>query len=165
MARSQETFNKKEREKKKQKKKQEKLLRKQERKDDNNKGVAFEDMLAYVDENGHIVDEPVDLSKKKKVDASTIEIGVPRRQEEEYDPILEGKLVYFRSDKGYGFIKDDHSEEKYFVHINNFMEDIQEMDRVNFEIEKGPRGFNAIRVKKWKKKEVKSEDDASSEEE
>lgn len=173
MARSQETFNKKEREKKKKKKRQEKLLKKQERRDDNNKGVAFEDMLAYVDENGHLVDTPVDPSKKKKIDASSIEIGVPKREEEEYDPIFEGKLVYFKEDKGYGFIKDLNSEEKYFVHINNFIDDIQEMDKVNFEIEKGPRGFNAVRVKKWKKKEEKpketpeekSKDKSSDEEE
>ena len=60
MARSQETFNKKEKEKKRLKKKQEKQLRKEERKANNNKGAGLESMLAYVDENGQITDTPPD---------------------------------------------------------------------------------------------------------
>jgi len=58
MAKSQQTFNKKEREKKKQKKRKEKLERREQRKAE--KALApkktFEEMLSYVDENGNIVD-------------------------------------------------------------------------------------------------------------
>ena len=63
MARSQETFNKKEKEKKRLKKRQEKQLKKEERKA-NSKGGGLENMLAYVDENGHITDTPPDRTKK-----------------------------------------------------------------------------------------------------
>ena len=49
MAKSQETFNKKEKEKKRLKKRQDKLSKKEERKTTGNQ--SFEDMLAYVDEN------------------------------------------------------------------------------------------------------------------
>ncbi len=65
MARSQETFNKKEKEKKRLKKKQEKQLRKEERKANNNKGAGLESMLAYVDENGQITDTPPEKTNKK----------------------------------------------------------------------------------------------------
>lgn len=154
MGKSQETFSKKEKEKKRLKKRQEKAMKREERKA-NATGGGLDEMMAYVDEFGNIVDEPVDLTKKKKVKASSIQIGVPRRDDEDFDPILEGRLAFFKEDKGYGFIKDLNSEEKYFVHINNMMEEIRENDKVNFEIEKGPRGMNAIRVKQWVKQEPK----------
>ncbi len=154
MGKSQETFSKKEKEKKRLKKRQEKAMKREERKA-NATGGGLDEMMAYVDEYGNIVDEPVDLTKKKKIKASSIQIGVPRRDDEDFDPVLEGRLAFFKEDKGYGFIKDLNSDEKYFVHINNMMEEIRENDKVNFEIEKGPRGMNAIRVKKWVKKEPK----------
>lgn len=150
MAKSQETFSKKEKEKKRLKKRQDKLLKKEERKA-NSDGGGLENMMAYVDEFGNITDTPQDPTKKTKVKASSIEIGVPKREAQVYDPIYDGKLAFFKHDKGYGFIKDMNSEEKYFVHINNMMDDINENDRVHFELEKGPRGMNAIRVKKGPK--------------
>ena len=75
MARSQETFGKKEREKKRQKKREEKALRKEERKS-NATGGKFEDMIAYVDEFGQIVDTPPDPSKKTKIKAENINVGI-----------------------------------------------------------------------------------------
>ncbi len=54
MAKSKETFNKKEREKKRLKKRQNKAEKKEERRSTSNKGKSFEDMLAYVDENGNL---------------------------------------------------------------------------------------------------------------
>ena len=73
MGRSQETFGKKEREKKRLKKKQEKGLRKEQRKA-NATGGDFESMLAYVDENGHIVDTPPDPAKRTKIKAENISL-------------------------------------------------------------------------------------------
>ncbi len=58
MAKSRETFNKKEMEKKRIKKKQDKALKREERKNDPNKAKSFEDMLAYVDENGNLSSSP-----------------------------------------------------------------------------------------------------------
>ncbi len=147
MARSQETFSKKEKEKKRLKKRQDKLLKKEERKT-NAPGGDFDSMLAYVDENGHIVDTPPDITKKKKVDAESIELGVPKREEVEYDPIMKGKIAYFNDQKGYGFIKHLDSEEKYFVHINGMVDDLVENDNVTFELERGPKGMNAVNVRK-----------------
>jgi len=65
MAKSQETFNKKEKEKKRLKKRQDKLKKKEER--ISNKGDGgFESMIAYVDEDGMITDTPPDETKRKK---------------------------------------------------------------------------------------------------
>jgi cold shock CspA family protein len=147
MAKSQDTFNKKEKEKKRLKKRQDKNLKREDRKS-NSSGGDFESMLAYVDENGNLTDTPPDPSKKRKVVASSIEISVPRREEEEVDPIRIGRIEFFNDSKGYGFIKENETQEKYFVHVNGLLEDVKEGDVVNFELERGLKGLNAIRVKK-----------------
>jgi cold shock CspA family protein len=147
MAKSQDTFNKKEKEKKRLKKRQEKNLKREDRKS-NSTGGELENMLAYVDENGNLTDTPPDPSKKRKVNASSIEISVPRREEEDIDPVHTGRIEFFNDSKGYGFIKEHETQEKYFVHINGLLEDVKEGDVVTFELERGLKGLNAIRVKK-----------------
>jgi len=42
------------------------------------------------------------------------------------------------------------SQEKYFVHVNGLLEEIRENDRVTFELERGMKGMNAVKVKKVK---------------
>jgi len=147
MAKSQDTFNKKEKEKKRLKKRQEKNVKREDRKS-NSTGGDFESMLAYVDENGNLTDTPPDPSKKRKVNASSIEISVPRREEEEIDPIRTGRIDFFNDSKGFGFIKEKDTQEKYFVHVNGLLEDVREGDNVIFELERGLKGLNAVRVKK-----------------
>lgn len=147
MARSQETFSKKEKEKKRLKKRKDKLIKKEERKG-SSEGGGLENMMAYVDEFGNIVDTPPDLSKVKKVNAKSIEIGIPKREEVEEETEKTGKIAFFNSDKGYGFLMDLTSQEKYFFHINNAYQDVAENDKVTYELEKGPRGMNAMRVRK-----------------
>jgi len=146
MARSQDTYNKKEKEKKRLKKRQEKLAKKEERKANPQSG-GLDDMIMYVDENGNFTTTPPDPTKKSKIKAENIEIGIPRRIEEEYDPIRKGKVEFFNDSKGFGFIKDVDTQEKYFVHVNGLIDDIAEGDKVTFELEKGMKGMNAVRVK------------------
>jgi len=146
MARSQETFGKKEVRNKKEKKRKEKVARRLARKDAEKKG-DLDDMIAYVDENGMIVDTPPDPTKKKKVKASDIELGVPTREAEAYDPIRKGTVSFFNDSKGFGFIKDLETKESVFVHINNCIDEIGEDNLVTYEVEQGPKGAAAVRVK------------------
>lgn len=153
MAKSQETYNKKEKEKKRLKKRQDKLKRQEERnaaaEANAEAGISgFDSMIAYVDENGNITDTPPDLTKKKKVNAKSIEIGVPRREKEEVDAVRKGRVEFFNDSKGFGFIKEHDTHEKYFVHVNGLLEEIRENDMVTFELERGMKGMNAVRVKK-----------------
>ena len=150
MARKQETFGKKEREKKRLKKREDKQKRKEERKANSLKGGGFDSMFAYVDEYGQLTDTPPDPSKKIKVDASSIEIGVPKMEDREdaVDPIRKGKVAFFDTSKGFGFIQELDTQEKYFVHISNILEEVVENDKVSFELERGQKGMNAVRVKK-----------------
>lgn len=148
MGKSQETFSKKEKEKKKMRKRKEKEMKREERKA-NSDGGGLDNMMAYVDENGVITDTPPDPDKKKnKVKASQIEIGVPKKEASDEDPIREGKVAFYNDSKGYGFINDANNGEKYFFHINNTLEDVYENDKVIFELERGDKGMNAVKVKK-----------------
>lgn len=148
MGRSQESFSKKEKEKKRLKKKQEKQQRKEERQA-NSEGGGLDAMIAYVDEFGNIVDTPPDpATKKEEINAEDIEIGVPKREEEEMPAERKGRVEFFNDSKGYGFIKELITQEKYFVHVNGLIDHIQERDMVIFELEQGLKGINAVRVKK-----------------
>jgi cold shock CspA family protein len=147
MTKSQDTFNKKEKEKKRLKKRLDKNQKREERKT-NSQGGELENMLAYVDENGNLSDTPPDPSKKRKVNANSIEISVPRREEEEVITERTGRIEFFNDSKGYGFIKEHETQEKFFVHVNGLLEDVKEGDVVTFELERGLKGLNAIRVKK-----------------
>ena len=151
MARAQETFNKKEKEKKRLKKREDKLKKKLERKANAEKPSSFEDMLVYVDANGQLTDTPPDPSQRVKVDAESIVIGIPKkedRDEDEVDPIRTGKVSFFDSSKGFGFIIDAVSGDKHFVHVSGLIDEIMENDKVTFELERGQKGMNAVRVSK-----------------
>ena len=147
MSRSQETFNKKEVRNKKEKKRKDKEARKLERKEREKKG-GLDDMMAYVDSNGNIVSTPPDPAEKIKIKAEDIQLGVPKREDqEEMDPIRKGNVTFFNDSKGFGFIKDSETDESVFVHINNCEEEIKENNMVSFEVEMGQKGPMAVRVK------------------
>ncbi len=146
MGRSQQTFSKIEKEKKKIKKREEKQKKKEERRANSGKGEGLDSMIAYVDENGFPTDVAPD--PKKKVKAENIEIGIPKREKEEFDPVRNGKVAFFNDEKGYGFINDLETQEKHFVHINGLLQEVREGDKVSFELERGLKGMNAVRVKK-----------------
>ena len=137
------SFNKKELEKKKEQKRKEKQQRKEERKASGIK--SFDDMIAYVDENGVITSTPPDPDKKKKVDLDDIMVSTPKREEVE-EVVLSGRVEYFNTDKGYGFIKNLSGIEKYFFHISNVSANIAEGNMVTFELERGEKGMNAVKI-------------------
>ena len=146
MAKSKETFNKREKEKQRQKEKREKREKMEERRANLSKGRSLDDMLAYVDEDGNITSTPPDPSKIKVVNAEDIEIGVPKRDDTE-DPLKEGKIHYFDGTKGFGFIVQEDGT-KVFFHIKQTTYPVKEGDVVTFMIERGPKGWNAVDVTK-----------------
>ncbi|MEM7367989.1 MAG: cold shock domain-containing protein [Bacteroidota bacterium] len=145
MARSKETYNKRDREKKRQKKKQDKLAKREERKEQGK--TSLDDMIVYIDENGNFTNTPPDPTKKKKIKAENIEIGVPKREDEE--PVIRtGRIEFFNDEKGFGFIKDLDTHEKFFVHVKGLLEEVREGDKVTFDLAQGLKGLNAVEVKK-----------------
>ncbi len=148
MAKSQETFNKKEKEKKRLQKRKEKEHRKEERKANAKEGGSWEDMMAYVDENGNISAAPPDPTKKRNIKKEDIVIGVQKQDPSlQVSSVRRGKVTFFNTSKGFGFIKDTENGESIFVHSNGLMTPIKENDTVTFETERGFKGLNAVKVK------------------
>lgn len=148
MGKSQETFNKKEKEKKRLKKKQDKEQKKEERKANSDKGKSVDEMFAYVDAEGNITSTPPDPTKKSEIKSEDIQIGVSRQEAPDpADLIRKGTVTFFNDSKGYGFIKDQETQESVFVHVNGLEEEVNEGDKVSFETERGMKGLNAVRVK------------------
>jgi cold shock CspA family protein len=149
MGKSQETFGKKEKEKKRLKLRQEKQEKMDERKANAKKGKSLDEMMAYIDENGNISSTPPDPKKKKVFNLEDMQIGTLRQEDrEQEDPIRAGVVTFFNDAKGFGFIKDLKSQESVFVHVNQLSERIAENDKVIFEVMMGPKGANAVNVKK-----------------
>ena len=144
MGRSSISFNKKELEKKRAQKRKEKQKRKEERKANGSSG-SLDEMIAYVDENGVITSELPEPGKKKEISAEKIAVSTPKKQDLP-EPVLLGKVDYFNKDKGYGFIKDSGSAERYFFHINDAFHNIDTGSRVSFELVRGNRGLNAVKI-------------------
>lgn len=58
-----------------------------------------------------------------------------------------GTVKFFNVIRGFGFIKDDESGEEIFVHKSDVMGTIRESDMVEFDVQKGKKGLNAVNVK------------------
>jgi cold shock CspA family protein len=147
MAGSQETFNKKDKEKKRLKKRLDKQKKIAERKANAQSGGPA-NMIAYVDEYGRISDTPPNPANRKTITADSIELGVPKRDIIEPAAERKGRVEFFNLSKGFGFIKEIDSQDKYFVHATSLTEEIKEGDMVTFKVERGMKGMNAVQVKK-----------------
>jgi CspA family cold shock protein len=58
----------------------------------------------------------------------------------------QGTVKFFNETKGFGFIRQEQGED-IFVHSSGLIDKIRENDRVQFELQKGPKGMNAVNVK------------------
>ncbi len=138
------SYHKKEREKKRRKRKQEKAEKKEQRKLEGSKTQEF----MYVDADGNLTSTPPESIERPKVELEDIEVSIPRRERTGGSKFEKtGAVSFFDHDKGYGFILEDSTQRRYFVHTENIEAPIKERDRVRFEPGKGPRGPIALSVK------------------
>ena len=139
------TVDKRENEKKRLARRAEKQKRKEEKKL-SPKANSLDDMIAYVDENGMITSTPpTENIKKEEIKQEEIVISTPKK-EKEVPTGMKGRVEFFNTSKGFGFIKDLSGTEKYFFHVNNVMADISENDIVTFDLERGIKGMNAVNI-------------------
>ncbi len=58
-----------------------------------------------------------------------------------------GTVKFFNDQKGFGFIKDEESDNEYFVHVSGLIDEVRENDEVTFDLKEGRKGLNAVNVK------------------
>lgn len=64
-----------------------------------------------------------------------------------YIIMSDGTVKFFNNAKGFGFITPEDGSKDVFVHANNLTIDINEGDKVTFDVEESPKGLNATNVK------------------
>ena len=58
-----------------------------------------------------------------------------------------GHVKFFNETKGFGFIVEEDTNKEYFVHVTGLVDKIKENDEVEFELQEGRKGPNAVNVK------------------
>ena len=61
---------------------------------------------------------------------------------------MQGTVKFFNSEKGFGFIKSSANNEDIFVHVSGLVDQIKENDLVEYEMQQGRKGMNAVNVTK-----------------
>lgn len=59
-----------------------------------------------------------------------------------------GKVKFFNETKGFGFIKPQNGGADIFVHISGCVDKLAENDEVEFDVQQGKKGINAVNVKR-----------------
>jgi len=59
---------------------------------------------------------------------------------------FQGVVKFFNTEKGFGFIKNSTNKEDIFVHATGILDEIKENDPVEFEMQPGRKGMNAVNV-------------------
>lgn len=57
-----------------------------------------------------------------------------------------GKCKFYNVSKGFGFITDTETGNDIFVHATGLKDDIREGDDVQYEVQEGKKGLNAVNV-------------------
>ncbi|MCX2433478.1 MULTISPECIES: cold-shock protein [unclassified Pedobacter] len=57
-----------------------------------------------------------------------------------------GTVKFFNTEKGFGFIKEENGSE-IFVHVSGLIDKISENDNVEYEVQEGKKGLNAVKVR------------------
>ncbi|MFA6084888.1 cold-shock protein [Mucilaginibacter sp.] len=59
----------------------------------------------------------------------------------------EGTVKFFNTVKGFGFISQSDDRSDIFVHSTGLIDEIRENDHVQYDVEEGKKGLNAVNVK------------------
>jgi len=59
----------------------------------------------------------------------------------------EGTVKFFNESKGFGFITEEGTNTEHFVHVSGLIDEIRENDKVEFDLQDGRKGLNAVNVR------------------
>lgn len=66
----------------------------------------------------------------------------------QYNIIMQqGTVKFFNATKGFGFIVPADGGQEIFVHSTGLIDEIRENDKVQYDVENGRKGQNAVNVK------------------
>jgi CspA family cold shock protein len=57
-----------------------------------------------------------------------------------------GIVKFFNESKGFGFITEEGNNKEHFVHVSGLIDEIRENDEVEFDLQDGRKGLNAVNV-------------------
>lgn len=144
MAKSQQTFNKLEREKNRAKKREVKRKKMAARREAKARGEYKQDEFVYVDYNGNFTETPPDPAEKEQISLESIVISPTKK--EELDSRVQGKVTFYDEEKGFGFIKNPLNQDSYFFHFSECEDLLSVGDKVEFELIRGEKGMNAVKI-------------------
>jgi CspA family cold shock protein len=58
-----------------------------------------------------------------------------------------GIVKFFNESKGFGFITEEGNNKEHFVHVSGLVDEIRENDEVEFDLQDGKKGLNAVNVR------------------
>lgn len=58
-----------------------------------------------------------------------------------------GTVKFFNDSKGFGFITEEGTNKEHFVHASGLVDEIRENDEVEFDLQDGRKGLNAVNVR------------------
>ncbi|MDO6674768.1 putative cold-shock DNA-binding protein [Tenacibaculum gallaicum] len=58
-----------------------------------------------------------------------------------------GIVKFFNESKGFGFITEEGSNKEHFVHVSGLIDEVRENDEVEFDLQDGKKGLNAVNVR------------------
>ncbi|MCH3883207.1 MULTISPECIES: cold-shock protein [Flavobacteriaceae] len=58
-----------------------------------------------------------------------------------------GTVKFFNESKGFGFITEEGNNKEHFVHVSGLIDEIRENDEVEFDLQDGRKGLNAVNVR------------------
>jgi cold shock protein len=58
-----------------------------------------------------------------------------------------GVVKFFNDAKGFGIIKPDDNGQDIFVHVSGCVDEINENDKVEYDVENGKKGLTAVNVR------------------
>ncbi|CAA0147807.1 cold shock domain-containing protein [Tenacibaculum maritimum] len=58
-----------------------------------------------------------------------------------------GTVKFFNESKGFGFITEEGTNKEHFVHVSGLVDEVRENDAVEFDLQEGKKGLNAVNVR------------------
>ena len=58
-----------------------------------------------------------------------------------------GTVKFFNESKGFGFTTEEGTDKEHFVHVSGLIDEIRENDEVEFDLQDGRKGLNAVNVR------------------